>query len=341
MEMENTGGNTSVNERAYLAEDQTCFRFTLPHPRSLNVALLPVAAALILTIVGTCPAQTSFRSITVMSEPRAKVWIDGVLYGTTSETGALAIKTISAVQKRIRVRADGFKDGQKILSPTQSGSVSVPLTKTSDEAELSFQNAERLSSVDREKAASAYQRAIKLRPGYIEAHVGLARVYLDGSDFEKAEKAVIAARRVKPVSPEISAIEGRILKSVDEEAKAVAAFKRAIREGNGFQPEAYTGLGLLYKEKAENSGAEGEYGQETANYSEAARNLSIAIKQLSGSPDSVVLYQLLGLVYEQQKKFDKAIAVYQEFLKLFPDHPESEAFQSFIVQLKKQAADPR
>jgi tetratricopeptide (TPR) repeat protein len=48
------------------------------------------------------------------------------------------------------------------------------------------------------------------------------------------------------------------------------------------------------------------------------------------------LYQLLGLVYERQKKYNEAIAVYEEFLKLFPDSNDAPAVQSFIVQLKKQ-----
>lgn len=300
-------------------------------------AAFPIFSLVVLTLAQVKPAAQSSRSITVTSEPQAKVWIDGVLYGTTSDTGSLAIRTVSPGRKTIRVRADGFKEAQKVLLPTQSGTVSIPLAKTTDEAELAFQNAERLSTVDREKAAAAYQQAIKLKPANADAHIGLARVYLDGGDVEKAEKSIAAARRVRPGSAEISAIEGRLLKSVDEEVKAIAAFKRAIREGGGFQPEAYAGLGLLYKEKAESSGAGGEYDQEAANYNEAVRNLSMAIKQLSGAPDSAVLYQFLGLVYEQQKKFDKAIGVYQDFLKYFPGHPEAEAFESFIVQLKKQS----
>lgn len=296
----------------------------------ISVALTPAQSR---------PAKPSFRSVTIVSEPRAKVWIDGVLYGTTSEAGSLSVKTVGPGRKTIRVRADGFKSVEKPLLATQSGQISIPLIKTVDEAELAFQDAERLSAVDREKAAAAYQRAIKMRPAYIDAHIGLARAYLEAGDFDKAERALAAARRAKPGSAEVSAIEGRLLKSTDDESRAIAAFKRAIREGNGFQPEAHAGLGLLYKERAESAGAGGDYAQEKASYAEAARNLSVAIKQLSGAPDSVVLYQLLGLVYEQQKQLDKAIAVYEEFLMLFPGHPEAEAFASFIVQLKKQIAE--
>jgi len=165
------------------------------------------------------------------------------------------------------------------------------------------------------------------------------RVEVDGREFERAAKTIAAARRLKPGWAELSAVEGRMLKSVGEEEKAVAAFKRAIREGRGFQPEAYAGLGLLYKEKAENAGAAGEADQEKAFYLEAAKYLTQAIAQLSGAPDAVTIYQILGLNYEDQKQPAKAIAVYEEFIRLFPDVPESETFQSFIVQLKKQQGE--
>ncbi|MGD9562054.1 MAG: tetratricopeptide repeat protein [Pyrinomonadaceae bacterium] len=308
--------------------------------------LLFTTAIVLLTILNFSsaaqvkPKSPSLRSISISSQPNAKVWINGVLYGTTSKTGTLGIKTVSPGRKSIRVRADGFKEAQKILRSTQSGPISIPLTKTTDEAELTFQNAERLASVDREKAAAAYELAAELHPGYTNALIGLARVSLDAGDFERALKAIAAVRKSQPGSAEASAIEGRILRSIGEETAAIAAFDRAIKEGNGFQPEAYAGLGLLYMQRAENAGAGGEFDEESANYGKAAENLSVAIKQLSGAPDAVVLYQFLGLVYEQQKKFDDAIAVYREFLTHYPGHAESTAFESFIVQLRKQMEKP-
>lgn len=307
-----------------------------------NIALNYAAFVLLAFVASTAAAAQvqGQRPITIETEPQAKIWINGVLYGSTSETGSLKIASVSPGKKTIRVRADGFKEAEKLLTANQSGTVSIPLTRTTDEAELAFQNAERLASVDRQKAILAYQKAVELRPGFTDALIGLARIYTETGDIEKADNAIAAAKRSRPGTAEISAVEGRFLKSVDEEAKAIAAFKRSIKEGGGFQPEAYTGLGLLYKEKAENFGAEGDYRQEAANYAEAAKYLTTAIKQLSGAPDSPVLYQFLGLIYEQQKKNSEAIRVYQEFLDNFPGHPESEAFQSFITQLKKDSQQP-
>ena len=287
------------------------------------------------------PAVTAFRTISIISEPNAIVWIDGVKYGKTEENGRLTITTVAPGKRLVRVRADGFKEAAKTLLATQKGNFEMPLTKTTDEAELAYQQAEALSVTDREKAADAYNRAIRLRPRFAEAYIGLARLYSEGRDREKAENAIKAARKLRPRFAEASAIEGRVFKDGGDDEKAIASFKRAITESGGFQPEANTGLGLIYKERAESAGAAGDYDQESVNYTEAAKYFAVALRQLSGAPDAVVLYQFLGLVYEQQKKFKEAIAVYEEFLRLFPDNPESAAFESFIVQLKKQQNEPK
>ena len=289
---------------------------------------------LALVLAGSALSQS--RSITISSEPATSVFIDNVLYGKTDKDGRLEVKSVVAGAHTLMLRSDGFKEKTQPLSAATRGEVKVALVKTTDEAELAFQEAERLSTQDRDKAIAAYQKAIKLRPNYPEAYVAMARVQADATDVEGAKKSIQAARRLRPGYAEASAVEGRIHKDNDEEALAIASFKRAITEGHGFQPEAYTGLGLLYKEKAESLGGAGDFTNEGANYVESAKNLKIALKQLSGAPDSVVIYQLLGLVYERQKKWDDAIALYEEFLKLFPNLPESDAVRSFIVQIQKE-----
>lgn len=285
-------------------------------------------------------ATTAFRSIAVATQPDAIIWIDGVRYGTTDKAGKLEIKTVAAGAHTLRVRADGFKERSQPLTAVQRGEVKIDLVKTTDEAELAYQEAERMTGSDRDKSAEAYRKAIKIRPNYPEAYLGLGRVLSDAGDFDTALKAIVSARKLRPGYAEASAVEGRIQKENGEEAKAIAAFKRAITEGKGFQPEAFTGLGLLYKEKAEGLGGSGDFDGETANYNESAKTFRSALKQLSGAPDATVLYQLLGLVYERQKKYKDAIALYEEFLRIFPDSNDAAAVRSFIVQLKKDMPTP-
>ena len=293
------------------------------------------AFGLIFAVGGS--AQT--RTVTILTEPNAKIWLDDVLRGTSGDGGKLTIAPITAGAHKIRIRADGFKEVSQTLTAAQKGDVKIVLVKTTDQAELTFQEAERLLSSDRQKAIAAYRKALSLRPKYAEANLGLARVLSADNDLDGALKAIAAARKARPGYAEASAVEGRIYVTEGNNEKAIASFKRAITEGRGFQPEANTGLGLLYKEKAEAFGSGGDYEAESENYALAVQYFRKAITQLSGAPDVVTLYQFLGLAFEKMKKYDEAIGVYEEFLKLFPDSSESEAVRSFIVQLKKQMSE--
>ncbi|MBV9216983.1 MAG: tetratricopeptide repeat protein [Acidobacteria bacterium] len=297
--------------------------------------LRPIFVAILLAFAGFAAHGQQPREITISTESAASVWIDGVSYGKTDAQGSLVIRTVSSGAHTLKIRAAGFKEKSQPLTAVQRGTVKVVLVKTTDEAELAFQDGERFTSSDRDKAVEAYRKAVRLRAAYPEAYVAMARVLTDQGNLDEAQAMIASARKLKPIYPEASAVQGRIYKEDGEEAKAIAAFKRAISEGKGFQPEAYAGLGLLYKEKAETFGGSADFENETKYYDLAADNLSKSLKQLSGAPDAIVIYQLLGLVYERQKKVSQAIGLYEEFLRTFPDAPEADAVRSFIVQLKK------
>jgi tetratricopeptide (TPR) repeat protein len=279
------------------------------------------------------------RIITITTEPKAVVWLDDVRYGAADDTGKITLRGIPAGVRRLRVRADGFKEISQNLLAAQKGDVKIALTKTGDEAELAFQQAE--SQKDKTKAIELYEKALRLRPKYPEANLGLARVLSEDGDNDKALKAIKAARAARPVYPEASAVEGRIYKSENDEEKAIASFKRAITEGKNFQPEAHTGLGLLYREKAESFASSGDFQNEKDYYILAAKQLTDAAAQLGGAPDAVTIYQLLGDSYERAKMYPDAVKVYEKFLRAFPDSSEADAVRSFIVQLKKRINEER
>ncbi len=275
----------------------------------------------------------TYRSITVVTQPNAIVWIDDVKRGITDANGKLSIKPVASGVRKLRLRANGFKEISQTLTAAQTGEVKIPLVKTTDEAELAFQKAE--AETDKEKAVELYEKAIKLRPKYAEAFVGMARVLSSLEDAEGALKAIANARKLRPVYAEASAVEGRIYKNDDQEAKAIASFKRAIKEGKTFQPEAHTGLALLYKEKAERYKSNGDFDLEIETYQLAADEMKLAISQLSGSEPT--FYEILGSIFEKMNKFKEAIAVYEEFIKLFPASNDVPTYRSYIVQAKKQA----
>ncbi|MDQ3632946.1 MAG: tetratricopeptide repeat protein [Acidobacteriota bacterium] len=273
------------------------------------------------------------RTITVLTEPNAAVWIDGVKRGVTDDSGKLFVKPVMAGVRKLRVRADGFKEIEKPLLPTQKGDIKIALIKTNDQAELAYQEAEKMAGEDKNKAIELYEKAVNLRPDFPEAYLGLARVLSETGDADKALNAIKNARKYRPVYPEASAVEGRIYKDISEFDKAIASFDRAVKEGKGFQPEAHTGLALLFKDEAESAKADNDLDDVKYYYGLSAKSFEKAIEQLSATEP--VVYLFLGKIYEDMHDKKKAIAVYERFLRDMPDNEERTAVESFIVQLKK------
>lgn len=274
-------------------------------------------------------AQTSSRSVIVVrTEPKAIVWLDEIRRGVTDDEGKLTLSKVSAGRHNLRVRARGFKETTVAVAPARRGTIDVKLVRTTDEAELLFQQAEEARESAREdearkQAAELYRRAIALRPRFAAANLGLARVLLDLNDYNTALEEIERARRARPVYPEASAVEGRILRMAADTNAAIDSFRRAIREARGFQPEAHTGLAILLEEKG--------------RYEEAVEEFRTAINQLSDTEP--VLYQLLGAAYEKLQNYKEAVRAYEKYLELAPQGTLAPAVRSILDQLRTQAAE--
>jgi tetratricopeptide (TPR) repeat protein len=262
-------------------------------------------------------------AVVINTQPGAVVWVDDVRRGAADAEGKLQLK-LTPGRHTLRVRAGGFAERTLTLPPTQRGALTIALTKTTDEAELLFQQAEDA----REKgngagAVELYRQALKLRSHFPDAHLGLARALESQEDFDAALEEIQAARRERPVYAEASAVEGRIQRSLADTEAALAAYRRALREGRGFQPEAYTGMGIVYEDKGRNE--------------EAADAFRKAIAQLSDTEP--ILYELLARNLEKLERWKEAVAAYEKYLELAPTGAHASAINSIIDQLRKQAAE--
>jgi len=274
------------------------------------------------------PTGNAGRTLTVLTEPNAPsaiVWLDEIRRGATDNDGKLAQIKVSSGAHTLRMRAAGFKEITMPVTAVQRGEIKVRLVRTTDEAELIFQQAEtaRETAKDdesRQKAVDLYRRTIQLRPAFPAAHVGLARVLLDLNDTSGALAEIEAARRDRPVYPEASAVEGRIYRESAQTDEAIGSFNRSIRESRGFQPEAHVGIGRVYEEKGQ--------------YDLAAREFQIAIDQLSDTEP--IIYQLLGAAYEKAGKNKEALVAYENYLRLAPNGSLAPAVRSIVEQLREQ-----
>jgi len=272
------------------------------------------------------PAVSPVSSLTIVTEPNATVWIDEIRRGQTDASGKLEIKKLAAGTHTLRVRANGFKESITRLLPGKRN-VALRLLPTSDQAELLFQQAEtaREQAKDdqsRRKAEVLYNQALKIRPSFPAAHLGLARVLLDLNEYQKGLSEIDAARRDRPVYAEASAVEGRINREAAFTEQAITSFRRSIREAKGFQPEAHVGLARVFEDR-------GQYAEAIAEYRKA-------IDQLSDSEP--VIYQLLGAAYEKQQNYKDAVVAYEKYLELAPNGSLAPAIRSIIDQLRRDAA---
>ena len=279
--------------------------------------------AILLLVALPINAQTS---LSITTEPNAIIWIDDIRRGTTDASGQLAVTKVSPGRHTVRVRANGFKETTAALLPGRR-SLAVKLVPTTDQAELLFQQAETAREKARddpslEKAANLYREAIKLRPAFPAAHVGLARVLLDLNQFKEAHAEIEAARRTRPAYAEASAVEGRIYREEAFADDALRSFRRAIREGGGVQPEAYVGIARVLEDKGQ--------------FAEAIVEFRKALAQLSDSEP--VIYQMLGAAYERIEKPKEAVAAYEKYLQLAPNGSYAAAIRSILDQLKREAA---
>lgn len=273
--------------------------------------------------VAAAPATTSLN---ITSEPNAIIWIDEIRRGQTDASGKLQLQKVSAGRHTLRVRALGFKEVSLPLLPGRR-SVNVKLLRTTDQAELTFQQAEEArekakDDATRQSAAELYRATLKLRPAYPAAHVGLARVLLDLNQYQPALDEIDAARRSRPVYAEASAVEGRINREAAFTDEAIESFRRSIREARGFQPEAHVGLARVLEDKGQ--------------LDEAIAEFRKAIDQLSDSEP--VIYQLLGAAYEHRQKYKEAVGAYEKYLALAPNGSLAPAIRSIIDQLRRDAA---
>ena len=281
------------------------------------------ALAFLLLLSVPIVAQTP---LVITTEPNAIIWIDEIRRGTTDDSGKLSLTKVSPGRHTVRVRASGFKETSAVLAPGRR-TLAVKLVTTTDQAELLFQQAETArekarDQASQQKAADLYREAIKLRPAFPVAHVGLARVLMDLNEFKDAHAQIEAARRARPSYAEASAVEGRIYREEAFDRDAIRSFNRSIREGGGVQPEAFVGLAKVYEDK-------GEFAQAVAEYRKA-------LAQLSDSEP--VIYQMLGAAYERIEKPKEAVAAYEKYLQLAPNGSYAAAIRSIIEQLKREAA---
>ncbi|HEY4350468.1 MAG TPA: tetratricopeptide repeat protein, partial [Paraburkholderia sp.] len=156
-----------------------------------------------------------------------------------------------------------------------------------------------------DEARTRYERAIALRPDYVEAMNNLGNALHDLGRLSEARAIYERALGVHADFAEARCNLGNVLHEMGDLDAAVTQFERAIalRPDDG---EAQNGLGLVLDKK-------GDYGKAIERFEQA----------LARQPDDVDSLNNLGAALQNRGRFDEAIARYERALALRPDYAEA------------------
>src|SRR5207244_1334455 len=122
----------------------------VPMAVTVNLFEMKVGLFLVVLLAGWGPLEVTAqrttpsarRSVTIVAQPNAVVWIDEIRRGVTDAAGRVAELKITSGAHTLRVRADGFRQVFMSIAATQRGEIKINLVRTTDQGELLFQRAE-------------------------------------------------------------------------------------------------------------------------------------------------------------------------------------------------------
>lgn len=152
-----------------------------------------------------------------------------------------------------------------------------------------------------EKAIQNFLTALRYQPGYVEAHVNLASVYMEQGRMADADEQIERALGYNPSSPLALEKKGEWLVRNREYDEGLPYLKKAIRL-NSADASAHYYLGVAYAAR---------------NELDAAHQALMMAQSLD--PSSAPVHLQLALIYEKQGNGSAAIEQYQQALALKPE----------------------
>lgn len=154
-----------------------------------------------------------------------------------------------------------------------------------------------------EKAASAYQEAIRLKPDYVEAYGNLGRIYRSRGREEEALAAYRKALALDPGRKELYVNLGALYDGRGRWEEAAAAYAKAL-ELDPRLAEAHNNLGAVYQKQGRNE--------------EAIRHYRQALEL---DPGLLTTRLNLANLYASRERWEEAAAEYERILLALPDDP--------------------
>lgn len=192
-----------------------------------------------------------------------------------------------------------------------------------------------------EEAIEAYKEIHKMDPMFIQAYMGLARIYIfRKKDFEAAEKEIEAAIALQPQETALWVLRGDMEREKGDMDKALAHYEKA-KAGDEVSVQLSVGMGHVYAAKGKLKQAKNYFKDATRinpDDGDAHYNLAVVLDDLGDDEFAEIHYLLalqrglfkahlarnnLGGLYGRQGKHREAVAEFRKALKRNPKHVES------------------
>jgi tetratricopeptide (TPR) repeat protein len=162
----------------------------------------------------------------------------------------------------------------------------------------------------RTEAIDHFMAALRYQPGYVEAHVNLASVYMEENRLGEAADELYRALRLSPQNAEALARRGEWLVRNQQANEAIPYLKKAIKL-NSANVTAHYYLGVAQAERNEADAA--------------LQNLNTALWL---QPQNGNAHLQLGIIYEKQGNATAAVEHYKKAIAL---NPELEAARNRLA----------
>jgi tetratricopeptide (TPR) repeat protein len=174
-----------------------------------------------------------------------------------------------------------------------------------------------------ESCITHLEKAVKLHPSFIEAHLLLGTAYLDNNQLEKAERELRRTLELDPKAAPAYFALGEAYRKLKKNDEA----EQALREGLKLEPRSHQGhftLGQVYYAKGDITKAGPEVGQ-----------------ALQLKPDFAEAYLLAGNLFLRARKAESALQMYAEYLRLDPKGQFAEQTRAQVEKIKKALGEKK
>jgi tetratricopeptide (TPR) repeat protein len=238
-----------------------------------------------------------------------------VLAKAGTSTAPAQLVDLSRASPRVHVLLELAPDSPTFVSRERPGviDVRVPVDARNHVEKARAAVAENKSN----EAISHFKKAIEIYPEFYDAHMSLAQLYMDSSQWEKAEASLRQALKIMPKSVAAMVSLGEVYRRQKKYSEGEKVLEQALKINDASWQSNFT-LGRIY--------------WELKDIAKAARYVARSIEL---QPNVAEAHLLAGNIFIRAGLPSNALIEYEEYMRLAPNGEFAAQTQTLIEKLKK------